>query len=337
MKYTQQHLPRPLRAISFRLWRYLIALVALSVVASWGQVVAAPRVTLVAPDGEKDTERIVRGIRSSLARSGYDSLVTQVSLVGFPSPELNLVDSVRRTQPDVIITIGSRVTSIVSAKIKDIPIVFGAVSQPQSSGIVKSLDTPGGNVTGASLDIPAVIQFKYFQQLCPKVKRIGLIYSRETAALAQHAKIVAKASGLELIGIEIRSGGAGAAAKEVMAAIDSLSGLVDGLWSLADPVVFSAPATKALIRTTLAGRIPFMGFSSRLVESGALFALDYDYKDIGRQVAESASRILKGEDAGAIAVTRPGVIWFNYNEKTATHLALTLPEELRAVAREVFK
>jgi len=117
--------------------------------------------------------------------------------------------------------------------------------------------------------------------------------------------------------------------------LDSLLAQVDGLWSLADGKVFSKIGTKLIIKRTLVKKTPFMGFSSTIVSSGALFALDIDYKDVGRQTAELVERTLAGEAISAIPVTIPRMIWFHYNENTALRVATEIPEELRVVAKEV--
>jgi ABC-type uncharacterized transport system substrate-binding protein len=80
-----------------------------------------------------------------------------------------------------------------------------------------------------------------------------------------------------------------------------------------------------------------MGFSRHVVESGALFAIDFDYKAIGRQAGEIASRILNGGRIEDSPVTAPDIRWFHYNERTAEYLNIKVPEELIAVAKEVYR
>ena len=80
-----------------------------------------------------------------------------------------------------------------------------------------------------------------------------------------------------------------------------------------------------------------MGFSRNLVESGALFALDFDYKDIGRQAGKIALKVLSGGSPSNISVAVPGIIWFHYNERTAKHINVEVPEDLIAIAKEVYR
>ncbi|MFQ5607243.1 MAG: ABC transporter substrate-binding protein [Candidatus Zixiibacteriota bacterium] len=285
----------------------------------------------------ESSSRLIKGFKSHFARHSLANKLTIVTANSSDLPDSLLPDSLRSLGPDLIITIGSNLTRIVRQSITDIPIVFGAVFQPEISGFVSSRKRPGGNVTGASLDISLRQQFKYFKQVYPDLKRVGVIHSEEMSELIKRAKKAAAAAGLELRAAPVSAGGPGGAELAVYAALDSLLENVDGLWSLADPLVFSRINTRLILSRTLKERVPFMGFSSTLVASGALFALDFDYKDIGRQVGELAEKVLSGSSPASLSVTRPGVIWFHYNENTSRQVSVAIPDELKLVAKKVFK
>ena len=80
-----------------------------------------------------------------------------------------------------------------------------------------------------------------------------------------------------------------------------------------------------------------MGFSRYVVESGALFALDFDYKAVGFQAGAIVNKILAGEEPKNIRVTTADVIWFHYNEKTSERINVKIPDELAAIAKEVYR
>ncbi len=321
-----------------RLWALAILLTfALSIPLSQSGATEERHVVVVRQQEDKNSKRLIRGIKSEFRRSNQTAALDVITVSGLSGNSQELLDSLRALHPTVIVPIGSHITQIVSDSITDVSIVFGAVLQPVSSGFVKQNDRPGGRVTGASLDISPALQFKYFKQIYPNLRKLGIIYSDETASMIPHAEIVAKANGIELHTLKIRKLSGGRTGREVNKALDSLLPIVDGLWSLADPSVFSPISTKLVIKRTLQKKIPFMGFSSTIVASGALFALDFDYKDIGRQVGELSDQILAGADPGKLPVTTPDIVWFHYNEKTSTRIAIAIPEELRAVAKEVFK
>ena len=202
---------------------------------------------------------------------------------------------------------------------------------PVISGIVESTTNPGENITGVSLNIRADIQFRYFKKIIPDLRKIGVLYTANTAPLIPPAKVVAESMELELVPIEIKN------EKELPRALDSLAKTVDGLWSVADPYLFNPKSTKYILLNCLRKGLPFMGFSRYVVESGALFALDFDYKAIGRQAGKLVNKILAGVPPGQISVNPPDVVWFHYNENTATHLKVAIPDELAAVAKEVYR
>jgi putative ABC transport system substrate-binding protein len=202
---------------------------------------------------------------------------------------------------------------------------------PVVSGFVESFNRPGGNVTGASLSIPPRTQFEYFKTIIPKLKTIGVLYTANTASMIPPAQVVARSCGLELIALKVDS------EKDLAARVDSITRVVQGLWSLADPSLFTPQSTKYILINALRRGTPLMGFSRILVESGALFALDFDYKAVGRQAGEIACQILRGANPANISVTTPDIVWFHYNEKTAQHMAIKVPDSLVAIAKEVYR
>ncbi len=242
-----------------------------------------------------------------------------------------IVDSVDIIKPTLLLTIGSSATRFAQDNFSGIPIVFAAVKYPVLSGFVESTARPGGNITGASIDVPVDIQFRYFKRIVPDLKIIGVLYTDNTASLIPRARAEAKGLRLTLVAVKVSD------TRELPKALDSLAAAVDGIWSLADPNLFDPQSTKYILLNSLRKGIPFMGFSRHVVESGALFALDFDYKAVGRQAGEISNRIIKGERPQNISVTSADVIWFHYNEKTAKHIDITIPDELAAVAKEIYR
>jgi putative ABC transport system substrate-binding protein len=289
------------------------------------------KLAIVFSDSLETTLRTIKGIKSGITlQNATTSFVEFYCPAQSDSIEQKIAE-LSRLNPKLILTIGSYATQIVSNRIKDKPIIFSSVLNPEVSGFVKSLTTPGGNITGASLDIPPDIQFKYFKRVIKGLKKVGVLYTNETENMIPPATALAKAAGLELIAIKITG------EKEIPAALEKLNRSVDGFWSVADANLFSPSSTRFILLNTLRNGKPFMGFSKNMVESGALFALDYDYKDIGRQAGRIALEVLAGRHPSTIPVAVPGIIWFHYNEKTAKHISIVIPDDLAAVAKEVYR
>jgi putative ABC transport system substrate-binding protein len=282
-------------------------------------------------DSSGSTLRTIKGIKSAINDNYQEALFHELLLISDSSEIETQIARIKEINPKLILTVGSSATRIISDHIKDRPIIFSAVLNPETSGFVKSLQNPGGNMTGASLDIPPDIQFTYFKRVIKNLKHIGVLYTDETANLIPPAEALAAGAGLVLHAVKIES------EKDIPAALDSLNMIVDGLWSVADGNIYSPRSTRFILLNTLRNSKPFMGFSRNIVESGALFGLNYDYKDIGRQAGKIAASVLSGRSPSSIPVAVPSIIWFHYNEKTAKHIAVNIPDDLAAVAKEVYQ
>lgn len=239
---------------------------------------------------------------------------------------------IRKRKPSFVLAVGTTAALAAKKELMGIPIVFCMVLNPVSSGLVKYMKSPGGSITGASLDIPLETQYKYIKMLIPDAKSIGVIYNpEETGILVQEAVRVAKAGNISLIAKAISS------EREVPDAMKSMLDKVDILWSVADGTVFGPQSTQYILLTTLRARMPFMGLSPAFVKAGALMALSCDYADTGKQAAEIAMRILDGENPGDIPIAVPRRISLHINLRTAKHIGLNVPENAVELADEVIR
>lgn len=313
--------------------RVLVCIVIVYLVAAGAvsQAGADIHVGIITRDSLKSTLRTLQGARKVIKRSHPGVTFHEFQISDNASDNLSLLDSLEKVSPNVILTVGSSATEFAKTNIGNVPIVFSAVKYPVLSGYVKSMSRPGGNITGASLNIPVDLQFKYFKKVIPGLKNVGVLYTDNTAPLIAHAKVVAQSAGLTLIPMLVND------FKQLPQALDSLAQVTDGIWSVADPNLFDPRSTRYILMNTLRKGVPFMGFSRHVVESGALFALDFDYKAIGKQAGEIVKRVLAGKNPGRIPVTQADFVWFHYNEKTAKHVGIAIPEDLVAVAKDVYR
>lgn len=291
----------------------------------------AQTIVVLASDSLTATTRTYSGMMSVVRKDFPNASFVQLSTAQSPPSLAHEIDSVTRLKPSLVVSVGSEATKVARQFFTKTPIVFASVLYPELSGFVAGNKGQGTPITGSSLDIPFAIQFKHFKKIIPNLKKIGVIYTTNTAPLISHASRSASDSGLTLITYQLNS------EKELPAAIDSLARSCDGIWSLADENLFTPQATRFIMLNTLKLGVPVMGFSRNVVESGALFALDFDYKAIGRQAGSIVVSILNGVDPSNIPISSPDIIWFHYNERTAQHMQIVIPPELAAVAKEVYR
>jgi putative tryptophan/tyrosine transport system substrate-binding protein len=136
-----------------------------SAVAAWPLTAfgKAQRIAIVLPSfpvekmNETGGDPLFRGLFNELRRLGYiegqSLLIERYSGEGRAAHYPDLAREVVRSNPDVILSIGTdELTLDFKAATTTIPIV-GVFGSPLEAGIVASLARPGGNITGVSVDV----------------------------------------------------------------------------------------------------------------------------------------------------------------------------------------
>jgi putative ABC transport system substrate-binding protein len=112
-------------------------------------------------------------------------------------------DLVRRSVTVIFANGGPRPTRAAKSATSTIPIVFNANTDPVATGLVASLNRPGGNVTGAySLtDELGTKQLGLLREIVPAATKIALLVNANTPgapALSKDVQIAARSVGLQL-------------------------------------------------------------------------------------------------------------------------------------------
>ncbi len=273
------------------------------------------------------------GFKSALEDHKIDFSIKEYSLEDKNEAKDAIIASAKSDNPSLILTIGTGATELAKANIKDTPIVFSMVLNPVSSGVVKSMQSSGSNLTGASMDISAKRQLEIFKSLLPRAKRFGVLYNpAETGVIIEEAKQDARGLGIELVAFPIMS------EKDIPVVMEGVEKKIDALWAVADSSVFTPASTQYILLYTLRNGIPFMGLSSAYVKAGALFAVIWDYEDIGRQSGELAAQILsQGKLPAELSVTTPRVTKLSLNLRTADRMGVKIQSSMREQASEIFE
>lgn len=327
--------PKTLRTTHGKLWAFFVlALVVCS--AMCPSAAAAERTCNIAVVKSWDLPEYntaLEGFFDVMAKEKIKCDTTFYNLKGKVEDLDELAKQIRESKPDVIVTVGSRATSVISEKFDDIPIVFIMVLYPVASEFVPSMSNPGRNLTGAAMDVPIERQFRTLSEIVPKLRRIGVLYSpEETMPVIEEARRVAKSMNLELLAEEIHTE---SDVPDALKRLDKRN--MDALWSVADGKVFSHPSTRYIIKYVVRRGIPFMGPHGGFVRAGALVALTADYRDCGRQAGEIIVRILNGTNPSGIAVATPRTVKMGLNLQVASHIRLKIPQKIIDSASEVIE
>lgn len=258
--------------------------------------------------------------KDALRRAGFAGGIEELPMRGDGAGGDALVRTIRARRPALLVTLGSQATAAVTARVKDVPVVFCMVLNPVASGLVPDLERPGGNVTGASMDVPLATQFEAIRTVVPAARRVGVLFNpAETGRIVQEAEQAAREAGLTLVPHAVQTPG------EVPQALAAVARQADVLWAVADATVFFGGSTEHILRYTLTNGIPFMGLSPAFVQAGALMALAVDYGAVGEQCGEQALQVLAGRKPGLLPVTVPKGVTLHLNLRTAESIGLKIP------------
>jgi putative tryptophan/tyrosine transport system substrate-binding protein len=240
----------------------------------------------------------------------------------------------------VAVVVASTAPAALAMKALDttIPIVFGTSLDPVQSGLVQSLNRPGGNLTGFT-DMASDLagkQLGLLHELLPAAARFALLVDPAPLGTAERwiAEINSAASA---IGIPL----------EVLRARDS--GEIDATFAMlaqnqkrADALVV-ANQTLFVVRriqlVTFAARhaLPAIYSEREYAEAGGLMTYGSSFSDRQCQLGIYTGRILKGEKPSDLPVLRASKFEFVVNLQTAKVIGLDVPPTLIARADEIIE
>jgi putative ABC transport system substrate-binding protein len=240
-----------------------------------------------------------------------------------------------RSAPNLIMTSGSGMSSALQSESQRVPVVFVAVTDPVSSGLVASMAQPGGNLTGFA-NYEASIGGKWLAMLtevAPATKRVLIIMApgnRGQQSLLKAIESAAPALKVQAIA-SVVSGPA-----EIERDINAFTREPNGSL-LALPGNPSRNYGDQIIALAARYRLPAIYTHRFSVPRGGLMSYDTDIVDLYRRAATYVDRILKGEKPSDLPVQLPTKYDLVINLKTAKALSLTVPLSLLGIADEVIE
>jgi putative ABC transport system substrate-binding protein len=282
------------------------------------------RVAVVASRLDSPVEETLAGFREVFRERSEVVALEVYPLPETEGPAADTIEKIRTWQPQLILALGSPALQRIHREFPDIPVVFGLV-------LGETVPVPRGRATGVILDFPLETQFEWLRRVLPGTRTVGVVFHpEENAARIRSALAAADTLGLKLEARAISS------PQELPAALNSLANTAQVLWGLNDRMVTTPQTARGLLLFSFRNRIPFIGLSAAWVKAGALFALDRDYRDIGRQCGDLARQVLHGTPAGALPVTSPRRVVFMVNQRTAEQMKIDLTESLLKDAATIY-
>lgn len=254
-----------------------------------------------------------------------DNQIQQNIAEKFVTSDLDLIFTISTPSTQALVRAVQRVRS-------QIPIVFGAVTDPVSAGIVESLKTPV-HCTGVSDVWDYEAQFRLLLKIVPKAETVGIVYNpgeANSAFAMEQIQQAVEALNLKLQSVSVSNSG------EVMTAAESIAGKVQAFYSSADNTIISA--VESIVKVAQRYKIPVLAGELDSVKRGCLCTVGTDYHDgVGRPAGDIAVKILRGEKAGNIPVVQAMGSDVFLNLAAAQKIGLTVPENIIQQAKEVYK
>lgn len=235
----------------------------------------------------------------------------------------SLIQHVLSEKYQLVFAIGPDAARIAKEKFRNMPVVFAMVLNPNP--------LVDRNVTGVSLEIPARAKLEKIKKFLPAARRIGVVYSRASAAQYREVVQGGKAVGFQVVGREVDSG------KELPKAFGEMAQQIDLFLMLPDTKVFFPKSIEYLLVEALKNKVPVIGLAASYTRAGALISFEADYRDVGRQAGEMALKIIEGAKPANIEPAAPRRIKSSVNLAVAERLGIKFDPPAMREAGEVFR
>ena len=224
----------------------------------------------------------------------------------------------KNKKADLIYTIGTPAAQGVANTIKDKPILFAAVTDPEGAGLT------GENITGVSDYVEAGKLIDDFLKLYPETKTFGTMYN--TNEQNSNVQVDALEKALKERGLKLEKQGV-SSINDIPQAITSLKSKIDAMVTVTDNVVVNA---MPVISEALAkDKIPSIAYDEGSVRNGALISEGVNYKKLGNQAGAMAVEILKNNKSiKDLPYEKADSLTTLVNTNTAKTLGLDLENEI---------
>ena len=241
-----------------------------------------------------------------------------------------------RQKVAVLVSAGGPVSALAAKRATEtIPIDFTTVADPVKSGLVASLNRPGGNVTGTAgltseLDPK---RLELLHQLKPTTGAIGVLVNPNRPNVARESKNLEDAAAAIDRKLVFQNAGT---ERDIEPAFEAFAReKVDALLVTADPFFNNRRAHVVALAARHA--IPAISQWREFVAGGGLMSYGPSIADAYHQTGIYVGRILKGANPADLPVTQPTRFDLVINLSAAKALGLKIPATLLARAGEVIE
>ncbi len=210
----------------------------------------------------------------------------------------SIVQDIVNKKYDYIISLSTPALQVTAQINKQIPHVFGMVTDPFRMGIAKKLQEHIPNITGVATMQPVESLIKAIREVIPDSERIGIVWNASEAcseACTLKARAAVEKYGFELVEANVTG------TSEVIDAVRSvLNRGVDVFITSGDnTVIVALESVSGILKER---RIPYFTNDPTDVDRGAVIGIGADYYEVGKETAKIAVRVIMGENPKEIPI-----------------------------------
>ena len=229
---------------------------------------------------------------------------------------------------------GAFAAQAAMAATKTIPVLFISGPDPVQAGLVASINRPGGNATGVTVDTTEMMgkRLEMLLELVPKDTKVAMLVS--SAPTVEKLELeFAERNGL----VVLKLGGGRALdeteyEKEFKAAREHGAG---AFLVSADP--FFTDRRDLIVALATRHALPAVYPWRLYALAGGLMSYGPSITDAYRRIGHYAGRILNGAKPSELPVQAPDIFELVINRKTAKALGLSVPRVMQARANELIE
>ncbi|MDR2780923.1 MAG: ABC transporter substrate-binding protein [Holosporaceae bacterium] len=274
----------------------------------------------------------IDGIKKELSENGYTenkNIRYEIADIAFDHTLIpQTVISLKNHNPKVMVVISTPIAQFAKGKIRDIPLVYSAITDPVDAKLINSPTESVDNITGSSDMQSLKALLSLVQSVLPHAKAVGMLYTTSDcndAALINMMRREAEAAGMSLVAIPVDQ------MRDIPVRIQELNGKVDliyvGASSLQSALaVISGEASKM--------NIPVFNIEEQSVRDGlALASFGVNYESVGKNAGKLITRLLKGDAVMDVTPIYPKLDDHKcyINKKLAKKFGIQIPENATIV------
>ena len=227
-----------------------------------------------------------------------------------------------RLDVSVIVTHGTPGSLAAKQATTTVPIVMAISGDAVATGLVKSIQRPGGNITGSTFYFPELNakRVELLKEAIPLIRRVGALVNPENSAYIPALtamEATAKSLQMEIYPFAVSEPGQLASAFSMMAERQ-----IEAVAVVDDRVLIVNGQSIAKLANSRG--LPVIG-GTEIIEGGGLMAYAVDFAPMYRRAAGFVDKILKGARPADLPVEQATKFELMVNLKTAKALGITIP------------